>query len=486
MKKKKNISLLENIEAIRIAAEKSNDGNRCMIAPSPDLKERFDKEILQLKKQLAGSVLSNRIKAGSDYKPVGFNDGLIYPGTMFPLGTGIELARKAASRRSLTGIVRVIVVLVDFNDKKMETDKSHFEELFFSVGSLSTGSVRDYYREVSQGKVDIDGQVVGPYRLPEAYSQYTNGASGTGSAFPNARTMARDAAIAADPEVNFAEYDNDGDGFVDAFIVIHAGTGGEMTGSPGDIWSHKWVFQGNPYVADSGTRIYGYLTVPEDCLLGVCAHELGHLLFGFPDLYDVDYSSEGIGNWCLMAGGSWNNGGLTPAHPSAWCKALQNWVTTVNQTANEKKVRIEDVKSGYKIFKLWKDGIASNEYFLAENRQKVSFDKYLPNGGLLIWHIDEEAPNNDNENHYKVALIQADGKKDLENNRNRGDDGDSYPGSTDNRHFNNSSTPNSKSYGGSQSCVKINNISDSAKVMYADFSVKCRVIKKKKKKNKKE
>ena len=54
-------------------------------------------------------------------------------------------------------------------------------------------------------------------------------------------TMARDAAVAADPAVNFAPYDNDGNGFVDAFIVVHAGSGGEETGNSGDIWSHKWT-----------------------------------------------------------------------------------------------------------------------------------------------------------------------------------------------------------------------------------------------------
>ena len=35
-------------------------------------------------------------------------------------------------------------------------------------------------------------------------------------------------------------------------------------------------------------------------------HELGHAAFGLPDLYDRDYSSEGLGRWSLMAGGSWN------------------------------------------------------------------------------------------------------------------------------------------------------------------------------------
>jgi immune inhibitor A len=476
MKKKQTPDLLESFEAIKDAASQTYDGHRCMIAPSPELKVKLNKEIQKLKKQLEGSILSNKIKAGSEYKPVGLNDGLIYPGTMFPVGTGADMARSAAANRApLSGTVRVIVILVDFSDKVMATAKSHYEDLFFSLGTVSTGSVREYYSEVTHGTIDIQGQVVGPYRMPKTYAQYAHGASGMGSVLPNARTMAKDAAVASNPAVNFANYDNDGDGFVDAFIVIHAGSGAEVTGSTGDIWSHKWVLDGGAYTADGSTKIYGYLTVPEDCRLGVCAHELGHLLFGFPDLYDTDNSSEGIGNWCLMASGSWNNGGLTPAHPSAWCKCQQNWVTTVNQTTNQNNVAIEDVKSGYKVFKLWKDGAPASEYFLIENRQKILFDKNLPNSGLLVWHIDDATANNTNESHYKVALMQADGKKDLENNNNRGDAGDSYPGSSNNRAFNSSSNPNSKSYAGSNTCVQVTNISDSAAIMHADLAVKCKI-----------
>lgn len=475
---RKEQQLLENFEAIKAAATTSNDGHRCMIAPSPELKAKINKEMQKLKKQVGDSILANRIKIGNDYKPVGLNDGLIYPGTMFPVGTGAEMARSAAANRApLSGTVRVIVVLVDFSDKVMATAQSHFEDLFFSLGVVSTGSVREFYREVTHGAIDIQGQVVGPYRMPKTYAQYAHGASGMGAVLPNARTMAKDAAVAANPAVNFANYDNDGDGFVDAFIVIHAGTGAEVTGSTGDIWSHKWVLDGGAYTADGTTKIYGYLTVPEDCRLGVCAHELGHLLFGFPDLYDTDYSSEGIGNWCLMSGGSWNNGGLTPAHPSAWCKCQQNWVTTVNQTTNQNNVQIEDVKTGYQVYKLWKNGAPASEYFLVENRQKILFDKFLPNSGLLVWHIDDAAADNTNEAHFKVALMQADGKKDLELNHNRGDAGDTYPGSANNRNFNNTSNPNSKSYAGSNTCVQVNNISDPAATMSADLAVKCKIIK---------
>jgi len=474
MKKNKNKQVLKNFITIREAAEKTNDGHRCMIPPHPDLKKKLDEEMKKLKARLKKSILGNKIMKGTEYKSIGLNDGLIYPGMMFPVGTSAEMVRNAAANRiPLSGVVNIAVILVDFSDQEMKTAKSHYEQQFFSLGSLATGSVREYYREVTNRKIDIQGQVVGTYRMPKTLAQYANGNSGLGAALPNARTMAKDAVMASNPDVNFSIYDNDHDGFVDAFIVVHAGTGAEVTGSPNDIWSHKWVLDGGAYTTDGATKIYGYLTVPEDCLLGVCAHELGHLLFGFPDLYDTDGSSEGIGNWCLMAAGSWNNGGLTPAHPSAWCKCQQGWVTTVNQSSNQKKVAIEDVKSGFKVNRLWKDGKLGNEYFLIENRQKTLFDQYLPNSGLLIWHIDESTLNNDQESHYKVALIQADGLRNLELNQNRGDAGDSFPGSTKKTIFDNTTNPSSKSYAGVNTCVSVKNISAPAKVMHADLSVKC-------------
>ena len=169
--------------------------------------------------------------------------------------------------------------------------------------------------------------------------------------------MAREAAVQADAVVDFKPYDNDGNGFVDAFIVVHAGRGAEETLDANDIWSHKWVFGGGALNAD-GTKVFGYLTVPEDSKIGVCAHELGHLLFGWPDLYDTDESSAGLGNWCLMAGGSWNGDGDIPAHPSAWCKANQDWVTTVNRTTYG-TLTIADVKTGKKVYRLWKDGVSA-------------------------------------------------------------------------------------------------------------------------------
>lgn len=443
---------------------------RCLIPPHPDLAEKIRAEAQRLNGLKRVGELATTAELVTPDHP-GFNDGLIIPGSAFPLGTPLEMVRSAAAQRApLHGQVRIVVVLVDFPDKAMRETRAHFEELFFSTGVMPDGSVKEYFTDVTNGLVELTGQVVGPYRMPRTLATYAGGQSGTGSAQPNARTMAQDAAAAADPHVNYGPYDNDANGFVDAFIVVHAGGGAEQTGSSGDIWSHKWVLP-SAYSSD-GTQIYAYLTVPEDARIGVCAHELGHLVFGFPDLYDTDNTSEGIGNWCLMAGGSWGGGGDRPVHPSAWCKAQQEWVTVQNVTTNG-PLTIADVKDDPTVYRLWKDGGAGQEYFLVENRQADRRDVELPGGGLLIWHIDDAMSNNTDETHYKVALEQADGARGLENNTNRGDGGDPYPGSADNRSFTRTSTPSSQSYGSVDTCVSVTAISDPGPVMTANVTVRC-------------
>jgi immune inhibitor A len=443
---------------------------RCLVAPHPDLRDRMVASLERLR-STEGAVPSSFIRAQEPTAP-GLNDGLIIPGSYFPVGTSLEKVRSAASDRApLRGALQVIVVLAEFDDQPMTADVGHFEELFFSTGALPDGSVREYYQDVTHGLIDIQGRVVGPYRLPQTMAAYANGAAGIGSAPPNARTMARDAAVASDPDVDFKPFDNDGNGFVDAFIVLHAGPGGEVTGNAGHIWSHKWVLSGGEYAADSA-KIFAYLTVPEDSRIGVCCHELGHLLFGWPDLYDIDNSSSGLGDWCLMAGGSWNGNGDVPAHPSAWCKVDQGWVTVGNQSSNG-PADVGDVKETQNVIRLWQDGAAGAEYFLVENRQRKGFDRDLPGDGLLVYHIDDSVQTNANESHYKVGLIQADAARGLELGVDRGDGGDPYPGSAGNMALTTTSTPNSHSYGGLDTCVGITGIGASASIMRMDLTVSC-------------
>jgi immune inhibitor A len=444
----------------------------CAVSASPELRERVRAAAAEARRA-AGLPEAGLGSLMREPRRLGFNDGTIRPPSSFPPGTSRRTIRNAAADRSpLRGAVRVFVVLIDFPDRGFGEQPARFQDLFFSTGVVSTGSVTEYYRDVTGGLVEITGEVVGPLTMPQPLSWYANGNFGIGnpSGEPRANIMAQDAVKAADPVVNLKPYDNDGDGYVDAFVIVHAGRGGEETGDSSDIWSHKWVLP-EEYDAD-GTKVYGYLTIPEDAKLGVSAHELGHLLFGFPDLYDTDYTSEGIGNWCLMAGGSWNGGGDIPAHPSAWCKVQQGWAAVTNVTTGG-PLSIPDVKTSRNVHRLWKDGTGGSEYFLLENRQRTGYDSDLPGDGLLIWHIDEAQPGNTDENHYKVGLMQADGNRDLELDHNRGDAGDPYPGSSGNASFTKSTTPNSLSYANQDTCVAVTAISASGPTMSATAEVAC-------------
>jgi immune inhibitor A len=447
----------------------------CAVAPSPELREKLKADLMNARAS-SGDVLGAALGLSRSPRPLGFDDGVIIPPDQFPLGTSMRSIRSAAAERApLRGTLRVIVVLVQFSDRAFGSTAAHFNDLFFSSGVLPHGSVKEYYRDVSGGLIDIAGEVVGPLTLPQTLAWYANGNFGIGrpSGTARANIMAQHAAIAADPTVNFGLYDNDANGFIDAFIVVHAGSGGEQTGNSGDIWSHKWTLPSA--MAADGKQIFAYLTIPQDAKIGVCAHELGHLLFGFPDLYDTDNTSEGIGNWCLMAGGSWNGGGDIPAHPSAWCKANQGWVS-VNNVTGSSTLSIQDVKTSRSVHRLWKSGAGGNEYFLLENRQRVGFDAGLPGDGLLIWHVDEAQPGNTDENHYKVALVQADNKRDMELDHNRGDAGDPFPGSAGNSNFSGGGSPNSNSFANQSTCVSVTQISASGPTMTAKVAVTCKAV----------
>ncbi|GAA1769845.1 hypothetical protein GCM10009712_17220 [Pseudarthrobacter sulfonivorans] len=445
-------------------------GGPCPVSMSPEAKARLNDEVSRLRSADDKGVAS-LLGFTTQSRPLGFDDGVIFPPEHFAPGTSTRsMAAAAASRAPLHGTVRVIVVLVEFSDKHLTQTAAHFSELFFSTGVLPHGSVREYFSEVTGGLVDLAGEVVGPYTLPQTLAWYANGNFGIGrpSGTARANIMANDAAAAADPHVDFGPYDNDGNNYVDAFIVVHAGRGGEETLNSGDIWSHKWNL---PTERSADTKkIFAYLTIPEDSKIGVCAHELGHLLFGFPDLYDTDDTSEGVGSWCLMGAGSWNGGGDIPAHPSAWCKVQQGWAGTTNVSSSG-TVSFPDVKTSRKVHRVWKDGGSGPEYFLLENRQRTGYDAKLPGDGLLIWHIDDNQPDNTDENHYKVGLAQADGQRNLELNQNRGDGGDPYPGTANNTVFTGSSTPSSNSYGGQTTSVSVTAISASAATMTAKVSV---------------
>lgn len=374
--------------------------------------------------------------------------------------------------------LHAVAILVDFSDKVATTPSAHFDSLLASQGTYPTGSFRDFFLETSYNNIDVVMTVVGWFRMPQTYTYYVNGQYGFGPYPMNAQRMAEDAVWAADPTVDFSQFDNDNNGYIDALFIVHAGPGAEQTGSVNDIWSHAWVTVNVPYV--DGVYAYGYSTEPEDGKIGVFCHEAGHNVFGLPDLYDYDYDSYGTGRWSLMSNGSWNGGGTSPSHLDAWCKIQTGFVTPQVPTVNQMGVLFPRVMDNPLVYKLWSSGTPGLEYFLVENRQRVGFDATLPYAGMLIYHVDDAKSNNNNQwypghttyGHYLVAVEQADGAWHLEQYINAGDVNDPWPGTLNRRSFSDSTTPDTRDYSFATTYVAVDNISNSGDTMTADIYVR--------------
>ena len=349
--------------------------------------------------------------------------------------------------------VLAICILVDFDDNEANENQfsdEHFQTMLFSEGEYQSGSMRDYYLENSYGDVHIVGEVYGWYRMPQDYAYYVDGQRGMGRYPRNAQRMTEDALRAADV-VDFREFDNNDNGVVEALFFVHAGRGAEATGDDDMIHSHAWQVPQNLFL--DGRRFRRYAMEPEDGRIGVFGHELGHSFFGLPDLYDTDYNSRGIGMWSMMSGGSWGGGGNRPVHFDAWCKQRIGFSIPTPIVRNEENIILEPMELEDDQLITWRDGDWDEEFFLIENRQHIGFDRSLPGSGILIWHIDENRDNNRNpwwpgqgRQHNLVALEQADGNYDLEQNRNSGDAADPFPGSGRNQIFAELTEPDSRDY----------------------------------------
>jgi M6 family metalloprotease-like protein len=384
----------------------------------------------------------------------------------------------------LSGPFNLLAVCVDFSDKVSSVSAYKFDTLLFADQS---GTVRDFYSQMAYGTLTMVSvnlpSSLGWQRLPQTYAYYVNNNFGLGSYPQNTQKLCEDLVEIIDPLVNFADYDNDGDSYVDGLVIVHTGRGAELSGLTTDIWSHKWGIV--PSRLKDGVRISTYSIQPEywnspgDMTIGVYAHEIGHL-FGLPDFYDVDGSSRGVGRWSLMASGSWNGTlGSSPAHMDAWCKSQVGFLTPTNVTTNMAGISLSSVETAPAVYRLWADGALGGEYFLIENRQRVGYDLGLPSSGLLIWHIDDAQSSNTKEwypghtasGNYWVALEQADALWEMEKNIDYGDNGDPFPGSTAKTTFSAATTPNSDAYSGTQTYVTVTNISASGSPMTCDFQV---------------
>lgn len=366
---------------------------------------------------------------------------------------GVAAAPEASAP---VGNVKNLVVMIRFSDHVGRTLPSvaDVDVLFNSVGghpSLApTGSVKDVYLENSYGQMTLNSDInpgIGDWiTVPNTEAYYANGNSGDSTLWQALRS----ALDTLDSVIDFNDYDLDNDGRIDSIAFIHSGYGAEWGGSDSygtpnssRIWSHRWAIQPQ-WNSNDGVSVFDYHISPgvwgtsgsEIGRIGVIAHETGHF-FGLPDLYDTDSGAgDGIGSWGMMAN-SWGFDGTQrcPPHFSPWSKIDLGWATPMVISQPGQYV-VDQAEFNADIYRI-DSGFPSNEYLLIENRQNAGFDCSVPQGGIAIWHIDDSAGFNTqgypgqigwpgNGNHYRVALLQADGNYNLEKGNNRGDSTDMH------------------------------------------------------------
>lgn len=319
-----------------------------------------------------------------------------------------------------TGNVKGITVLIDFSDQPATIPVSAFSDFLNRPGYngySNQGSVRDFFLDVSKGQLDYTNTIAPSYYRalkPKSYYDNVNGGK--------TLELAREALNWLDAQgFDFSQYDQDNDGKVDALNFYYAG-------APAWGWSKGlWPHSGsgiNLTLDGKYCNQYQISDIDDSLQIGTFCHENGHMLLGFPDLYDYGHESKGMGLYCLMS----TSGGTRPTQPCAYMKVRAKWATCIPLTSPAAKLPITANSLTYYRYD---HPTKKNEYYLVDCLHR-SMSRYsgLPDQGLAIWHIDENGSNNNEQRmpsqHYKVTLVAADARWDLERGMNSGDSKDFY------------------------------------------------------------
>ncbi len=375
---------------------------------------------------------------------------------------------------------RGLVILIDFADKKFAADdpKAFYTEMFSTQGLTGwhdpytnkdvtcPGSVRDYFKDQSNGAFNPPFDVYGPYsstlKANKCYNQHD--------------LIFKTAMRSANAEIDFSKYDNNNDGKVDMVFFLVAGYSAASNGKEsGYLWPHASSFARDYINYDgkwldryaSSTELYGWESSPSSVVvegIGTVCHEFSHVL-GLPDFYDTDYELSGgnshhPGGWDIMAGGSDYNYGRCPAGYTFYERYALGWADayTIDGEGSYSLSPVNTAREGYILRTPVKD-----EFFTIENRQRIGWDSYIPGHGMIVTRVDSTNANvwslntvNCNPEHNYFEMLRA-------GNTSTGDNGsDPFPGSTGNIMLTNQTNPNLTTWAGYANAYNIVGINESA------------------------
>ncbi|MBR5443911.1 MAG: M6 family metalloprotease domain-containing protein [Paludibacteraceae bacterium] len=331
---------------------------------------------------------------------------------------------------------RGLVILVNFKDVSFNAanTQSAMNDLMNADSYTyndATGSVRKYFSDQSDGQYTPQFDVVGPVTLPNYMAYYGGNDANGDDKLPGDMIVEACSIANALHNVDFTQYDNDSDGYVDFVYLIYAGKGEADGGAANTIWPHSWdvysaaasgyaSFNKSQYYARAtfdGKRVLNYACSGEidgqtgaRAGIGTIVHEYSHVI-GLPDLYDIDYGQNyedeaTPGAWHVMDGGSYNNDGNTPPNYSIYDKYFLRWKTPTNLGATAQNLSLKAAGTdGYNAYQITSDNsllaaTSTTTAYYIENRQQSGWDKHLPGHGLVIWKImynqsvwNDNAPN---------------------------------------------------------------------------------------------
>jgi len=381
-----------------------------------------------------------------------------------------------------------LCLLIDFPDETNTLSQADIVD--FCNGDNYTafgnnGSVKKYFEDNSNTLLTYTNIVTVCIRMarPKAYYNDTSKDEGEQANF-----LIRDAVAALKTLPNYATdiapaFSNLTLDASNRAIACNVFFAGEDSGvwSYG-LWPHSWaLYNVGQQEVVKGIFIYKYQIsdIGASLTLGTFCHENGHLLCGFPDIYDYEKDSMGgAGTFCLMnSGGS----GPNPAQLCAYLKRAAGWATTVDLTGGSALTATLTSAAGAdfnRFYRYAKPGVPT-EYYLVENRQQSGRDATLPASGIAIWHIDERG-SRDNQSlsyntlhaNYEVTLVQADNKWHFQNNEKSVDANDLYyshnPATGYLNLFNDATAPSARWWDGSASGLSFSSFSEPGTAMTFD------------------
>jgi M6 family metalloprotease-like protein/MYXO-CTERM domain-containing protein len=344
-------------------------------------------------------------------------------------------------------VIYGLTIVVDFSDTapafSIDEVKSWLLDPGYSEGGLK-GSIRDYFLDQSNGQVDLRNDVVGFVRAKQPKSYYEAGAN-----YTRATELLTEVLAAIDPMVDFSKYDNDGDGSTEAINIVYAGP---MVEFAQGLWPHA----GSTRETRDGVRLSRYQMTNMGTELGlyVFAHETGHMVFGWPDLY-------GFGNYCIMGNSSDTR---NPVGINDVYRADQGWIPVIDITESS-NARYNAVANagGYR----YVNPRDPSEWFFWYNQRNTGRWSTLRGNGLLVMHFDHSLRTNTPPNPLSLAVVQADGRKQLDGTQwpMPGSDAADFYRSGGVTELSASTNPASDWNDGSESGLRVYEISASADVM---------------------